>query len=1344
MTLLENDEAEPVHNDQQKDEESDVHEDALNELFMVQSSRHRRKRRKNPNKEESFKRFQAACHAMMMNLAAPPRHSIIIPTRKWTRTVDPATALDSEYLDPKWGIRRHEAMLTTDLGARTLAPMDRGATWMMHLPKHMSKARENPYYHDPALALPPSAGSHIGSDSQKSSSTLALEAPGAQKFSRLVALVQQRMIQRQEEKLTAERRQSGKAPQMKIRQAFGTTGNEDSKETQDQIDSDFHSRPPLMEGFQLLYPLSKKERQRKSHYVPRMRLRDFVPEGTTAEEVEELERSLMDGKGIPPRMKLRGFPQTSASPPRRKSRAQELADSFEPKEKERRLSKTKELAQSFERQKPTYPKMRLRPSFEYTNGDEEEKKLSEDVERLSARGNNQAFSKSFKDSTEGGAVKELQRPTRHPHALSGPFTVNKQEDKHTIQAGMQVTNHSATEKGASQDCKITENKETEVLHDPPRRKPHPLSQQFVQAMQVSQQPPEKVHIVIKPLPPGTSCSRCTKPSPVASTQGLFFPTQGCLDTQGNQGVSGHVVAQTNNVHSEGSKTSARVHDFFSQLRQNNKHSGSTDKQDNSGERYSDYFTKVRKLNPDSDQPKSASEDVPLEETDFFAQVREMIATSDDDDETAAKRVSDFFAQVRQMTDEMGEQKDDDSCVLCEECQIEEIEDRVESASVSLSPEHRATGRVSQSTSSLYPINHGTKSENNSLKTDDDAKSEHSAISGLWNRGRTSFNSFASSLNAISETTAKAASSATSQGILSVNIIPPRVGGLLQRLQGKKDQEEGQDDGTDPNMHRLSISEMNSKLVTTGVTTPNRQAIDYNDENDLETMAAYRKSQEYKRLSSVHDDTSSHSSYHVLPDDIREVVKRQGLSPPTIVREVSTSPQTALKESTLSNENELDLRSTQRPPISNFERRETIEGNLDVDLNASALSRPTENSPSRVSFTSSALAGLSPKKYREAHNRVMHNSTLLGNLEQEIIDTDGTTSDASVPGVDPHMLASLMLSPDLLQKRLHQAVRAIEERLWDDVVYLVNANPWLAEMCELTTNQYLLHKIAFFGATASRELCKHLMEMYPPAVYKFDQDGNVPMHLAAASGHLKMIRMLGEKFESGASIRNEDGMLPLHFTIASYGEYDGEYDIEHDEDDDKASPLRVIKTVLKFFPTAVAIGDNDGNLPIHVAAECLHGGFGVDVIYLLLDEADRQLQDPQGARFHNKLKLEDIVNDDISASTIPTDGETNSTLDEKIHCNMVKNDFGETPLLAAVRCRRGWDIIEALVSGPGGRTAALYEDTEKNNVLHLLVGEYQDPAAAMSILKIVPETATKHNSDGILPIEVSLSLYSNVS
>lgn len=1405
------------------DEESDVHEDALNEIFLVQSSRwkqqqrrrrnndqklRRLRRRRNPQKDESFKRFQAACHAMMMNLAAPPKHSIVIPTRKWTRTVDPAAALDDEYLDPKWGIRRRQdhggdhasnpAFGSNDNHHHHLAPMDRGASWMMHLPKGQSSARENPYYHDPSLALPPSAGSYQwyagGSDSQESSvaSTLALQAPGAHKFNMLVALVQQRMIQRHHDQHQDQHQHQHHHEGLNRRQ------DEDGKELlelqHDPGMSEFHTRPS-MEGLQrtpyLPHHSSSNEMAtttttvvRRSHYVPRMRLRDFVPEGTSAEDVEELERSLMDGKGIPPKMKLRGFlgAATDGDPPsstsRRKSRTQELAESYEASKhqgnKDRQLSKTRQMAQSLEGiniNNSKHPKMRLRPNYEFRNGEDEEKKLSDDsiaaTEDGPPRRHSHALSGKFDQSGEGDSSGDgLNRPTRHPHALSGPFSGPDvtQEESH-LQTRVSMSAESIGENAvASQDeaARMSHHEDKSgLLQDPPRRKPHPMSDRFVEAMQASQQSPQRAHIMVKPLPPGTCCSRCAKPSPVASTSTNTFPFTGREST----GAEGDFFAQVRSINAKVSVGSARVSDFFSHLRQTNdasttehpateniakQSSISTDvtRSATGSHRVSDFFAKVRQSNPKTEQhqPQSTSQtdDVPLEETDFFAQVREMIATSDDDEESAAQRVSDFFAQVREMSNEMEEDENvdaqDDSSPLCEECQVEDIEERVESASVSLSPEHGAEIRISESASPARASNANVATAKTD-SFDDDSKSEHSAISELWNRGRTSFNSFASSLNAISEKTAKVSVNPINQGRISATRMPGRVGGFLQKLQGQKEQEQeilraqlAEEEGGEQHMH-VSAAKDGGEKSNDSSNIPTQNELDYSGENDLEAMAAYRRSQEMKRLSSPQDgDTSSHSSFHVLPVDIREVVKRQGSSPPKNTRQVSTSPQRAVGHPSTSNTKEILPQHKQRPPLSSPGRDTSVEGNLNADLAASALSRPSTGSPSRVSVTSSAFENLLPENYREAHERVLHGSPLLGNVEQGIIDTDGTTSDASNSGMNPQLLASMMLSPDLLQKRLHQAVRAVEERHWGQVEYLLNANPWLAEMCELTTNQYLLHKVAFFGFSAPRKLCESLMEMFPSAIYKFDHDGNVPLHLAAAAGHMKMIRMLGEKFGSGASIRNEDGMLPLHFTIASYAEYKGQYD-QDEEDEDDPSPLRVIKTVLKFFPEAVAIGDNDGNLPIHVAAECLSGGFGVDVIYLLLDEADRQLQDPDGARFHNKVKLKDIVSDDISASTMPSDGEIESLLDEDIHCIMVKNDFGETPVLAAVRHRRGWDVIEALVSGPGGQKAALYEDAGKNNVLHLLVGEYQDPAAAMSILKIVPKTATMRNSDGMLPIEV---------
>ena len=724
------------------------------------------------------------------------------------------------------------------------------------------------------------------------------------------------------------------------------------------------------------------------------------------------------------------------------------------------------------------------------------------------------------------------------------------------------------------------------------------------------------------------------------------------------------------------------------------------------------------------------EDTLLEDTDFFAQVREMISREEDDAETASRRVSDFFAQMREMSQEE-EGRDTRPHATSQEGHDGS---RKSSAGlfeaavvVSAPPVHgRSTGASTSKSGSSPALQDVTKGSN----ADGDAQSVYSGISGMLNRGRTSL---ATTVTEISGRTTPLVGAKPGQGRDPVSTkVPGRVGGLLQTIQGKKESMEevtsGGQSAESTESPLIQGVSPDAGLPDAGLPPKSKEYHIFADDglNDLEAMATYRKSQEYKRrLSSMNDDdASSHSSFHTLPTGILEVVKSRGSTPAKSARQVSTSPHD-------------DMIHPDEITQTSSGGQTSTAGSGDSESKPSLLSRPSTPSPRQASDAASALEGLHHSEYRRAHEQVIWNSPLLGTLDQGIIDTDGTTSDASYSGMDPNVLASLMLSPDLLQKRLRQAVRAIEDRRWDQVRYLLNANPWLAEMCEITTNQYLMHKIAFFGRTAPVSLSEHLIEMFPSAIFKFDLDGNVPLHLAAAAGNFKMIRMLGTRFASGASIRNEDGMLPLHFAIASYGNY-VENDADQDEyDENNPSPLTVIKTVHSLFPKAVAIVDNDGNLPIHVAAECLVGSFGVEVVYMLLDEADRQLQDPDGARFSNKVKLEDIKGEDMSTGNTNDFSEADSILDDDIHCSMVRNDFGETPLLAAIRCRRGWDMIEALVSGPGGSMAAMFEDSDKSNALHLLVGEHQDPAAAVSILKIAPKTAKMRNSEGMLPIEVGI-------
>jgi hypothetical protein len=83
--------------------------------------------------------------------------------------------------------------------------------------------------------------------------------------------------------------------------------------------------------------------------------------------------------------------------------------------------------------------------------------------------------------------------------------------------------------------------------------------------------------------------------------------------------------------------------------------------------------------------------------------------------------------------------------------------------------------------------------------------------------------------------------------------------------------------------------------------------------------------------------------------------------------------------------------------------------------------------------------MSSEIYKDAHDKVARKSELLAGYHQDgsIIDTDDK---ASGVGMDPNIVA-MMMSPTLLNKRLLQAIRAVEANHWQQVSYLISANPW---------------------------------------------------------------------------------------------------------------------------------------------------------------------------------------------------------------------------------------------------------------------------------------------------------------
>ena len=478
-----------------------------------------------------------------------------------------------------------------------------------------------------------------------------------------------------------------------------------------------------------------------------------------------------------------------------------------------------------------------------------------------------------------------------------------------------------------------------------------------------------------------------------------------------------------------------------------------------------------------------------------------------------------------------------------------------------------------------------------------------------------------------------------------------------------------------------------------------------DGSEVRAVAAFRETQKERR-GNQEGSTSTSSSFHTLPEGLRRLV----LAP-------SSSQQDA---------------------------------KLRAAYDSSTLDRQSceQDTPERPLSARSTTNSLSPEHGKLVHQKLMEESMMFGEsgIGQAIIDTDDTQSDASGSQMDAMTAANLMMSPTILTKRHQQAVKAIERRNWEQITYLLSANPWLAEMMEVTTQQYLLHKVALYGASkflwsdendavdiiqaAPQHLNEDILRMFPSSVHKFDHDGNLPLHMAAASGNIEMAILLGERFASGASVRNNDGMLPLHLAVQAcstpLANASGEMVYGAD----------FVALILQLFPGAVAVADNDGELPLHIAAAVLEGEVGVDIIYLLLDEADRQAQSDGGLRFIEKVhsKTDD---DSVDDTAILTASPTDQLDDDILHCTMVRNEMGRNALTKAVEAGSGWQVIEGLARGPGGTCAALMQDAHGCNALHLLLSEeYGDPQAALSILKIAPATVTVKNADRMLPVEIA--------
>lgn len=357
------------------------------------------------------------------------------------------------------------------------------------------------------------------------------------------------------------------------------------------------------------------------------------------------------------------------------------------------------------------------------------------------------------------------------------------------------------------------------------------------------------------------------------------------------------------------------------------------------------------------------------------------------------------------------------------------------------------------------------------------------------------------------------------------------------------------------------------------------------------------------------------------------------------------------------------------------------------------------------------------------------SMLSALTSKNMIDTDGQSeSSEERDGMEHDRLGSLMLSPRILTKRLNQAITAISTCNWNQVRALIRANQWLADMVDVNDNQYLLHKLSYYGAgtidfngslfsPAPKTLFDEMIEASNAIVHKVDSGGNLPLHLAAESGNTDMISRLCISFPGGASVRNEEGLLPLHLAILSCA------------NPSVQNPLAAVTEILRIFPLALVIADNNGNLPIHVAAAHLHGEIGAQIVHILVDEAEKQ---GGNLRISSRRTLmNDFDMNDVTSNEDDFNDPNESIL-------FARNGLGWNPLVTAIHRSAGWQVLDAFLSREGIENFISERDNSGKTILQLEISKEEcDGPSVVSILRAAPNLVNvRDDKTGALPIETA--------
>ncbi|XP_076298784.1 uncharacterized protein LOC143217929 isoform X2 [Lasioglossum baleicum] len=145
-----------------------------------------------------------------------------------------------------------------------------------------------------------------------------------------------------------------------------------------------------------------------------------------------------------------------------------------------------------------------------------------------------------------------------------------------------------------------------------------------------------------------------------------------------------------------------------------------------------------------------------------------------------------------------------------------------------------------------------------------------------------------------------------------------------------------------------------------------------------------------------------------------------------------------------------------------------------------------------------------------------------------------------------------------------------------------------------------------------EVVKYLIEKKGANVNVKDNDGQTPLHYAAKSDKLEVVKYLIEKKGANVNVKDNDGQTPLHSAAKSDKLEVVKYLIEEEganvnvKDNDGQTPLHsaaksdkleVVKYLIEEKGANVNVKDNDGQTPLHSAAKTCR----LEIVKYLIEE-----------------------------------------------------------------------------------------------------------------------------------------------